>query len=222
MERGFSKIETVFFKYLTERNFRNLDLVNRFEKLKKFVVIEVGTLKIAILHGDVDSLSGWKFSVEVLEPLDHKLRESFGVPHDMITHTQYVLDSFKKSQVDAFAVTHTCLPFGQDFADPTSGKQYVILNNGSAGMPNFISSNYGLLSRIGLTPCPATIPRPYGIQVKGVYFDAVAIHYDQQAFVTQFLANWPPTSPAHLSYFSRISAGPKFHLHQAIRGNFHK
>ena len=39
--------------------------------------------------------------------------------------------------------------------------------------------------------------------------------YDQAAFVDRFLKRWPQGSPAHASYYKRITAGPDYRLEQA-------
>jgi hypothetical protein len=46
--------------------------------------------------------------------------------------------------------------------------------------------------------------------------DALALHYDQRAFVERFLARWPERSPAHISYYSRIVVGPDYPMAQAL------
>ena len=42
--------------------------------------------------------------------------------------------------------------------------------------------------------------------------------YNDAAQVQQrFLAQWPPGSDAHASYFARIQGGPDYHPHQVLR-----
>ena len=43
-----------------------------------------------------------------------------------------------------------------------------------------------------------------------MHIDAVPLHYDQGAFLDHFLARWPEGSPAHGSYFQRITSGPDY------------
>jgi hypothetical protein len=45
---------------------------------------------------------------------------------------------------------------------------------------------------------------------------ASALHYDQRAFVERFLARWQARSPAHVSYYDRITAGPDYPMAQAL------
>jgi len=57
----------------------------------------------------------------------------------------------------------------------------------------------------------------YGIEVGGLRFDAVPIRYDHATWLRRFETNWPPGSPAHQSYFRRLTAGPDFDIVQAMR-----
>ena len=41
--------------------------------------------QVGIVHGDVDSLAGWALGVELLEPLDRKLRAELGCGPEHIT-----------------------------------------------------------------------------------------------------------------------------------------
>lgn len=216
----------------TSRKPQNINLTQSFGNLSKYLLIQLqkgdttnpeNYSRIGILHGDTESLSGWKFSVEVMEPLDFQLRKSFEVPSDMITSQEYILKQFQKLKVDALAVTHTCLPFSQDFYDSVNLKRYVIVNNGSSGMPNFANTSFGLLSRISLFPLPtssSSLKSLYSYQTSNLYFDSLIIEYDSSQFIKQFLSNWSSNSPAYLSYFGRIQSGPNFQIHQAVRGNF--
>ncbi len=57
----------------------------------------------------------------------------------------------------------------------------------------------------------------YGTRLDSLFVDALPVRYDDQAWQKQFLANWPPKTPAHESYFDRIVHGPVFDFTQAIR-----
>jgi hypothetical protein len=48
--------------------------------------------------------------------------------------------------------------------------------------------------------------------------DALPVHFDQQRWQERFLAQWPPGTPGHHSYFGRISGGTHLRLEQAARG----
>jgi len=83
----------------------------------------------------------------------------------------------------------------------------------TSGMPNFAGTNFGVITRIATMPSPH---KPlYGRQRDGVHIDALAVNYDQCAFLEQFLARWPQGSPAHASYYQRIVAGPDYSIAQA-------
>ena len=86
----------------------------------------------------------------------------------------------------------------------------VVANNGAAGMPNARGSCLGILTRIGTNPSPyASL---YGHSLQDVHVNALAINYDDLAWQQCFLENWPEGSSAWLSYFDRISNGPKYCL----------
>jgi hypothetical protein len=50
-----------------------------------------------------------------------------------------------------------------------------------------------------------------------VHVEALALHYDHDAFVRAFTQDWPPESAAQLSYRNRIERGPPYRLSQAWR-----
>lgn len=51
-----------------------------------------------------------------------------------------------------------------------------------------------------------------------LYVDALPLRYDVEAWDERFLAQWPPGSDAHASYYSRIVSGPDYARAQALRG----
>lgn len=63
--------------------------------LPMWLTASVGGMKIGLVHGDAESLAGWGFAQENLRQAPHR---------------ELVSDWFKRSGVDAFASTHTCLP----------------------------------------------------------------------------------------------------------------
>ncbi|MBK9521198.1 MAG: hypothetical protein IPO13_06195 [Rhodocyclaceae bacterium] len=170
---------------------RHPRLVARLDSLPMVARYQVGAVSVGVVHGDADSLAGWRFDVSALDdPADEGWRAA----------------AFANASVDVFASTHTCLPALCRF----DGDEKVVINNGAAGMPNFATSNFGVLTRISIKPSPH--PSLYGCVVRGVHVDALAIHYDTKKWEAEFLRNWPPQSPAHLSYFGRISQGPDYAL----------
>src|SRR5262245_52795078 len=93
--------------------------------------IDVGTARVAVVHGDAESLAGWGFAQEALKEA---------------AHLAQVRQWFAQSQVDIVASSHTGLPIFQRLS--IQGQTKVIANNGAAGLPNFAGTHYGLLTRI--------------------------------------------------------------------------
>jgi hypothetical protein len=164
--------------------------------------VDVGECRIAIVHGDAQSLSGWGFAQETLR--------------DASARTE-AAQWFAQAQVDVFASSHTCLPAFQAFAE-TGASTFapLLLNNGAAGMPNFAGAREGLLTRIATRPFEGT-QRHFGLQRGGLFLDAIAIDYDDAAWQRSFLAQWPAGSAAHTSYWPRIANGPDYAVADALR-----
>ena len=161
-------------------------------RLLMHAVAEVGGQRIGIVHGDAESLSGWRFA------------------HDAL-HEPANVDWLRQVCVDArlagFASSHTCLPTFRRFG--SDGNRHFVLNNGAAGLPNFAFTQYGLITRISVHAAPEGAAQ-YGDQFGGVHVDALPVHYHATAFEQSFLACWPPGSPAHHSYYKRITEGPAY------------
>jgi hypothetical protein len=151
------------------------------------LVAEVGGERIGIVHGDAESLAGWNFSQEVL-----------GTPQGAAAAERALV----RSGVKVFASSHTCLPVLKSFP---GGR--AVINNGSAGMPNFRGERHGIATRISVRPVRNP---PYGIRLGGLHADAVALAYDFAAWDKRFVELWPEGSDAHCSYFARIRQGPDF------------
>jgi hypothetical protein len=160
------------------------------------LVADVGGQRVGIVHGDAQALAGWRFAQDAL---------------DDDASARWRAQMRAAANIDVFACTHTCLAALRDFRLP-SGRM-TVANNGSAGMPNFADTRFGVITRIATTPSPH---KPlYGLAREGVHIDALAVHYDHDAFLRRFLARWPEGSPAHASYFVRIMRGPDFTIAQA-------
>jgi hypothetical protein len=173
-------------------------LTTRLGALPAYLAARIGDVRIGIVHGDGDSLAGWGFSQELLATEGG--RADAGA-------------SFAAAGVRIFASSHTCLPVLQRFDE--AGGERAIVNNGAAGMPNFLGTRYGLATRISVhRPPPAGV---YGASIGGVLVDAVRIDYDAAAWEARFLANWPEGSDAHTSYYGRIRNGPRYAVEQAMR-----
>ena len=154
---------------------------------------QVGALRIGIVHGDAESLAGWRFGHDQLDAPDN---------------IAWLHQAFSAAKVDLFASSHTCLPVMRQFEFQRQLRG--VINNGAAGMPNFADTHYGLVTRISTLVSPH--PPLYGFTLRGVHVDAIAVHYDQARWTETFLANWPPGSPGHESYFRRMILGPRYAL----------
>lgn len=155
-------------------------------------VAQIGGARVAIMHGDPESLAGWGFA------------------HDRLSDPRHVgqLAAWcEAAQVDVFASSHTCLPVCRELA--SGSRQSVIINNGAAGMPNFSGARFGIATRISTQAAPPGLAL-YGVLIGALNVDAVRLDYDHDEWVRRFLSMWPEGSPAHRSYFRRIVAGPSY------------
>jgi len=171
--------------------------------LPMHLVAEVGGLRVAIVHGDCESLAGWGHD-------ESALADKGGLA-TLAAH-------FVASKARIIASSHTCLPVALKLA--AAGKPCVLFNNGAAGMPNFAGTAFGVITRIGVTPAPAAAAL-YGTVIDGFDVDALAVHFDPRQWLADFLANWPEGSAGHQSYFRRISEGPRYGLNRAMRTGIH-
>ena len=164
--------------------------------------MDVAGLRVAIVHGDAESLAGWGFAMEHLQDAAHR---------------DTVRGWFMQAQVDAFACSHTCLPVFHRLPTPGRGIAPMVLNNGATGMPNFRSDPAGLFTRIASTPFagPAAARR-HGLRGGAAFVDAIAVDSASPAWRASFLQQWPAGSDAHESYWQRIAQGPAFEPAQAL------
>ncbi|MFW5969103.1 MAG: metallophosphoesterase family protein [Halofilum sp. (in: g-proteobacteria)] len=166
--------------------------------LPRLLRLKIAGARIGVVHGDPDALAGWGLSVE---------RVAGPAP---VTNGATVRGWAETARVDAFACTHTCLPWA---AKPGG---IPVINNGSAGMPNFRGRiDEVLVSRIA----PVERPAPdalYCITAGGLRYEAIPITIDGAAWRRRFTDNWPPGSPAHVSYYPRMTRGPA-HSHADAR-----
>lgn len=65
-----------------------------------------------------------------------------------------------------------------------------------------------------ISPIPSPHPSLCGVMVRDIHLDALAVPFDADRWEREFLASWPPESPAYRSYFSRIDHGPDYMLEQ--------
>lgn len=216
---------------IMKKNIQNSkDIIDVLKRRKRTLTARVGDKRIAILHGDEKSLAGWGNSKENLQK---KARlDEIGKWAD-------------ENSIDIVACTHTCAPvavaFGKNckiidennrekrpdkISDNNSDKisdvvedakrdKTVLINNGASGMPNFINTNYGLLTRISETKSSRAI---YRYILGKVFIEAIPIEYDHDKFLKWFDEVWDKSSPASISYRDRIVHGGCDNLENCIRG----
>ncbi len=160
-------------------------------------VVQVGALRIGIVHGDAWSLAGWRFGHDGL--------------HDP-AHEDQLQAAFELGAVDGYACSHTCAP-----ALKATARGFVI-NNGAAGMANFAGDPSGLLTRVSVRALPRALEdvRAYGLHERGVWIDGLRIRFDLMRWIECFDAVWPADSPAAVSYRQRIVTGPPFSVDHAL------
>lgn len=162
------------------------------------LVASVGGVRVGIVHGDCESLAGWRFSIDSLKR----------------PGTREWLDRVRQhSQIDVFASSHTCLPVMRSFALPSG--PLVVANNGAAGMANFAGTTYGIVTRIGTRPYHGR--SLHRTQIGRVFIEAVPLLFDHARWYSEFLSQWPADSAARLSYWERIVSGPAYTAVDAYR-----
>lgn len=153
---------------------------------------EVSGLRVAVVHGDAESLAGWGFDHSALTQMHNDA---------------WLARMFQQAQVDVFASSHTCVPVLKQHLHG------VVINNGAAGMPNFSGRRQGLITRISAVSSPHAL---YGVVKAGVHIQALPLAYDAARWEEDFLTQWPPGSDAHVSYFTRIQGQLDFEPEQAL------
>jgi len=146
-------------------------------------VVEVAGQRVAITHGDEQSLAGW-----------HCDRSALRSPE----RQQQLGDWCERNRISVLATSHTCS------AAALATEHWAVINNGAAGLPNFNNGCYGLVTRIAAQPSLAAL---YRAKIGNLYVEALPLNYDQQAFITAFDQAWPEGSAATLSYRTRITQG---------------
>ena len=159
-------------------------------------LVSVGGRRVAISHGDEQSLAGWNCS---RESLSEQAR-------------QQQLDTwFAAQNIQVLATSHTCSAVALNLSHG------ALINNGAAGMPNFAGGRYGLLSRIATRPHAAAL---YRCERDGLFIEALPLNYDHHAFLADFDRQWPTGSAAVLSYRSRILGTCADRPQQALLAGF--
>lgn len=175
---------------------RHPALRERIAQLPMVARYQVGRCRVGVVHGDAESLAGWRFDVQAL---------------DDPTQAPWRAGMFQAADVDLFASTHTCLPA---LRRGPNGPARGVANNGAAGMPNFHADLAGLCTRIATTPSPHPVLQE--LRIAGAFVALLPLRFDAERWQRDFLAQWPPQSPAWLSYFQRITQGPAFSPAQAL------
>lgn len=174
------------------------DITRSLTALPMHAVAAVGGMRFGVVHGDPESLAGWRFAHDGL--------------HDPV-NIAWLQQICRDGKLTGFASSHTCLPTFRRF---TGGdRTFFVINNGAAGMPNFSHTQYGLISRLSIHAAAGGLSQ-YGDVIDGIFVDAIPVHYDAAKFQQTFTENWPAGSPAHQSYFNRIVNGPAYGAPHAL------
>ena len=173
--------------------------------LPMFSRYQVGSCRVAVVHGDADSLAGWQFDDK------HLAQAAQGHAFEP-AQARWLQSAFDQAEVDVFASSHTCQPALLALGGADDCR--IVINNGAAGMPNFDGVRTGLITRISVHASPHT--PLYGLRRSAVHVDALAVPYDHSRWEHDFLAQWPQGSDAYLSYFKRISGHTGFTVPQAL------
>ncbi len=160
------------------------------------LLASVAGRRVAITHGDEKLLGGWDNSRESLQDI---LRQD-------------EVDAFMaENDLDVFTTTHTCAPAAIRLA------RGVVINNGAAGLPNFVGEHFGLCVRIAEKPHEDSL---FECELDGLFIQAVPVRYDHDAFLKWFDELWAPASAAAISYRSRIINGPEDRIRDSLLGGF--
>jgi hypothetical protein len=168
------------------------DVVGRLGELPRHLTASVAGQRVGILHGDPESLAGWRLALEAMEPGDPDVRRQVGW-RGRPTTTAELLDWFARAKVSVFAGTHTGLPFAQVI--PDSGQDRLVINNGSAGLPGFADTTDGVLTRLSASP-RAPADSLYGTTVGALRCDALPVRFDLTRWMARFLASGRPAALA--------------------------
>ena len=185
---------------------RNLGVSASLGTLPMLRRVELGALRVGCVHGDDQSLSGWRLAHDALP----------------VSRAQDLPAAFVAGQIDLIACSHTCLPVADTFESPTDRRRLAVINNGAAGMANFTGSTYGVVTRIALDgrAPPAGARVLYRTGMLGCDVAAIALDFDATRFLERFDRQWPAGSPGAVSYRDRLAYGPAYSLAGAARGGF--
>jgi hypothetical protein len=172
------------------------------ETLPMTARLEVAGIGVGITHGDDQSLAGWRFA-------QNNIAQTFA---------EGLGDVMQVSDIHVLASSHTCLPVLY------TQSNRAVINNGAAGMSNFLNTTHGLITRIanGNLPadsCPLPISYESKMQIKGqpLRLQALEVSFNDESWQSLFTSQWPPGSPGYLSYWDRIQRGPDYSLEEAMQ-----
>lgn len=178
----------------TARNFP--EAIKYFSQLSMFKKYSVAGLNVAVVHGDADSLAGWNFDLSLI---------------DKNTIREWVQQAFTLAEVDVFASSHTGTALMRRFSN--NGKDKLVINNGSAGAPNFLKQLHGVITRISSDRYKGESLA--STRIGNAWIESLPIRYNHEAWVHEFLKQWPEGSDAYTSYWTKIAQGPNYSLHNA-------
>jgi hypothetical protein len=162
----------------------------RLARLPMHAVAQVGGARVGIVHGDAESLAGWRFDGPALAARENQ---------------RWLESVFEAAQVNVFASTHTCAPALHLLHREGPSESGMVVNNGAAGMANPPLSAWGLITRISEHPAPAGVSVVREQRAGTLRVQIVEVRFDAVAWRARFELIWPPRSPAHASYWQRIN-----------------
>ena len=127
------------------------ELVSRLGGLPRWLVANVGADRVGIVHGDPESLAGWRLALEAMEPGDAVVRQQVGWRGQPTTPAE-VRDWFHRTDVSVLASTHTGLPYAQDFL--VAGRPRLVINNAPPGSATSLAPPTASSRDCRATPSP--------------------------------------------------------------------
>jgi hypothetical protein len=85
--------------------------------LPRHLTVSLGGRRVGIVHGDPESLAGWKLALEAVDPADPVARARTGWS-GAPTSTDQILDWCDRAEVEIICCTHTGLPLPPPSAAP--------------------------------------------------------------------------------------------------------
>lgn len=149
---------------------RQPELLARIARVPMFRRYRVAALTVGVVHGDAESLAGWRFDVAALaDP-----------PNDA-----WLQSAMQAAEVDVFASSHTCLPALRQ-VELSGAAPACVVNNGAAGMPNFADDLRELCSRVGADPSPYPVIHERRI-IGAACVALLRVDHDASQWRTRFL-----------------------------------